>query len=243
MKRKTNRLTLADFLAFGLFILILTIAISRLTFPQIQPELEISQAAKGVQEEQIPAQALLILSEYLITAPTAGEFTPKLAEGERVIFGQEIGYMTQPFFSRSQEAPIPVLTGKPGICSYKLDGLERVINAENMQNQDLGLLIGLDQPKNQEASASPWSPNRPLAKIIDPDGPFYLLLSFENSQGWQPIGNLWRFISEDGQVITGKAIAMGKRNQHQYTLLQLNTPPPLTGSRYCTGYIITGSQE
>ncbi|MDR2713593.1 MAG: hypothetical protein LBB91_10825 [Clostridiales bacterium] len=246
-RKKSIRFSFADFWALGLFILIIAIAISRLTSPWNPagnpPKQEIVLAAPELNEEQIPARALLVLPESLITAPEAGEFTPLAQEGERVVSGQQIGQLTQPFFSRSPEAPIPVITCQAGILSYELDGLEGVINAGSIQNQDLGLLFSLEQPQNPEAPASAWSQNRPLAKIISQERPFYLLLSYDNKQSFQPAGGIWQFTREDGHKFAGQAIARGNNHSHQYILLQLETIPPLTGPRSCSGYIMEGSKD
>lgn len=238
-RKKLIRFSFADLWSLVLLILIIAIAASRLASPSDPPKQEIIPAASIVNEKQIPAQALLVLPESLITAPKAGEFTPLVQEGERVISGQQIGQLVQPFFSRSPEAPIPVIADQAGILSYELDGLEGVINAGSIQNQDLGLLFSLKQAKNPEASASAWSQNRPLAKIISQEEPFYLLLSYDNSQSFQPADGIWHFTRADGQKFAGKAIARGNNHLQQYILLQLETIPSLTGSRSCTGFLLT----
>jgi len=240
-RKKTVRFSLADLWALGLLILIIAIAASRLISPQNHLVREIVPATPEVNDEQIPAQALLVLPEFLVTAPSAGEFTPFAQEGDRVVLGQQIGYLTQPFFSRSTEAPIPVIADQAGIVSYDFDGLEGVINAGSIQNQDLGLLFSLDQSKNPDTPASAWSSNRPLAKIISLDGPFYLLFSYENSRAFQPAGGIWQFVREDGQKLAGKAIAIGSNRLYQYVLLQLETIPPLSGPRSCSGYVLTNT--
>ena len=240
-RRKSTRFSLADLWALGLLILIIAIAASRLFPPQNPLVREAALATPEIDNENIPAQALLVLPESLITAPGAGEFTSFVPEGDRVALGQQIGHLTQPFFSRSTEDPIPVVAGQAGIISYDFDGLEGVINAGSIQNQDLGLLFNLNQSKNPDTPTSSWSLNRPLAKIISQEGPFYLLISFENSQAFQPADKIWQFVREDGQKFSGKAIAVGNNHLHQYILLQLETIPPLTGPRNCSGYIYAGN--
>lgn len=113
----------------------------------------------------LPGELFVVRQEVIIAAPTAGDFVPLAAEGERVRSGSVIGYL----------GLTPVHAPRGGVVSYILDGWEDALSRDVLDELNLDLIFQIlaEQSALQttpQASQPPLdnvASGRPLARIVD----------------------------------------------------------------------------
>ncbi|NMA14086.1 MAG: hypothetical protein GX930_02475 [Clostridia bacterium] len=126
-------------------------------------------AEVGILEEKVPAKAVVIREERVVTAQATGTFIPQVAEWEKVGVGQVIGYIaTEKSSANGDKVKIPVKAPIPGLVSYSPDGLEGVLTADLLSNLDTERLsLLLEKNQGIATSVTQVESGKPVVKIID----------------------------------------------------------------------------
>lgn len=142
---------------------------------------EVHLLQRGVIENEIEGQAILIRKEELLIAPSNGTLAPVAKEGERVRAGALVAQLAVNTVQEGVEpAKLKVRAPRPGLVSYEVDGLESIVTLN--QFEQLGydrIYQKLEQEKAQELEKpepNNYASGEPLCKVVDNLSPFYLAL-------------------------------------------------------------------
>jgi putative membrane fusion protein len=126
-------------------------------------------AEVGILEEKVPAKAVVIREERVVTAQAAGTFMPQVAEWEKVGVGQIIGYLaTEKSTASGDKVKIAVKAPVPGLVSYSPDGLEGVLTADLLSDLDTERLsLLLEKNQGSVAPVTQVESGKPVVKIVD----------------------------------------------------------------------------
>lgn len=124
---------------------------------------------------QFKATALIIRDEEVVFAPQAGQVELNVSEGQRVSAGNLIATIS----SGGKEDEL--YNYEPGIISYKVDGLEKSLEKEDISNLNYKKISKLRGSINSVESGEHVNAGRPLFKVIS-NFNFYLAVLLPEGQ-------------------------------------------------------------
>ena len=142
--------------------------------------LDFAQAESNSLETLLPAEMIVIRSEYPIVAGVSGQFSVTRQEYDRVHSGDEIGYISWSQEGYVTENQTALTAPHTGLIAYHSDGWEEVLQPETLENTDWQVVLhAMAQEESAVAAAtdSELQSGRVVAKVIDNLADEYLFLT------------------------------------------------------------------
>jgi len=186
-------------------------------------QLQFISPEEGLWENTLDAEAMILRNEYLLTAPIDGIMDAVVDEGQRVSEGSTIAYMVSDIDRQSIKAP------KSGIVSYKLDGMEGVLETSNT-DIDLDQIFALYpfDNYNTDNEDSIIGQGKAVAKIIDNLTEYIIVFKIpKDTIISKDINNIVFYAENTEETIKGSFIEVQNGAEHNYVLVLVSSQEDL----------------
>ncbi len=240
IKRKKRNKVVDVIAALILVAIILTVSVSLKGYIQYK-FLDFATASQETVDTDVSAEIVVMRSEYVVTAPVAGNFVAEADEDERVKEGASIGYIEKSSDSLTPNK-VAVDASIGGIVSYKLDGWEQILTPDQAENVDWQSALdqlrkGIDKKVDEETNNAK---GRNVAKIIDNLVNYLVLLKTVGKEKAFAIDDYITFSLSDGTTLNGSVtIADSRKDGNYYYLSVSSAESSLLNLRYDKVTVIT----